>query len=267
MSLSAHFDRRGSTYDRNEAHRRIIDLLVSGAAMRPGMKIVDVATGTGAAALKAAEIVGSTGEILGIDISERMLAEARRKTAAEGLSHVRFVIGDAEHFELPAESVDFIFCASGLVMMKDIPGAIRRWAGWLRPQGFLAFDVPSKPFGMAEMIARAAFENGISLPYDTVADTPDRCRVLLQGAGLKATRISTEVVSHEFISVDDAIKFLDERLDHPAWRALSNAPKHVRDATRAAYIESINERAVADRIESEVAQNFVYAQKDSPQSS
>ncbi|SFS20531.1 Methyltransferase domain-containing protein [Granulicella pectinivorans] len=261
MSDATHFDRRGATYDANETHRRILGLLVSAAPLQPGMRVVDVATGTGAAALKAAEIVGPTGSVFGIDLSAGMLAEARRKATEAAFSHVQFLQADAERFDLPAESVDFIFCASGLVMMQDIPAALRRWVGWLKPNGHLAFDVPAKPFGLSEMVAEAAAAQGILLPYDTVADTPTKCRALLEDAGLIATHIATEVVSDDWVELDKAIAFLEERMDHPAWRALQDAPENAREATRNAYAEIIQKRARAHRFQSKVAQHFVYGRK------
>jgi hypothetical protein len=40
--------------------------------------------------------------------------------------------------------------------MRDIPGALRRWARWLKPKGYIAFDMPAKPFGLSQMVAEAA---------------------------------------------------------------------------------------------------------------
>jgi ubiquinone/menaquinone biosynthesis C-methylase UbiE len=88
MKALTHFDRRGPSYDADETHQRIVAILVSGAQLQPGMRVLDVATGTGAAALKAAEIVGSQGSVVGIDVSDGMLAEARRKVSAAGLQNL-----------------------------------------------------------------------------------------------------------------------------------------------------------------------------------
>jgi ubiquinone/menaquinone biosynthesis C-methylase UbiE len=261
MNAPTHFDRRAPTYDADETHRRIIAILVSGALLQPGMRVLDIATGTGAAALKAAEIVGSQGSVLGIDISDGMLAEARRKVTAAGLQNVEFVNADAEQLDLPAESFDFIFCASALVLMRDIPATLHRCFHWLRPNGFIAFDVPAKPFGLAQMVAEAAKEQGIYLPYDSVADSPSKCRALLKQAGFEVTAVNNEVVIDDSIEVPKAIAFLDERLDHPAWRALKDAPQRTRDAIRETFMTSITRNATGNRVPNKVVQNFAYGRK------
>jgi ubiquinone/menaquinone biosynthesis C-methylase UbiE len=261
MTASTHFDRRGSTYDANQTHRRIVTTLMSGAPLQPGMRVLDVATGTGTVALAAAEIVGSQGSVLGIDISDGMLVEARRKAAAAGLHTVEFVSADAEQIDLPAGSFDFVFCASGLVMMRDIPRALRRWCRWLRPGGYIAFDAPAKPFGLSQIIAQAAAAHGILLPYDSIADTSAKCRKLLQDAGFETEAVNTEVVSDDAMEIADAVSFLDERLDHPAWRALKEAPRSTRDSIREAFITEMTKNATAHRVQSKVVQNFAYGWK------
>lgn len=261
MSASTHFDRRGPSYDADETHRRILAVLISGTPLLPGMRVLDIATGTGAAAIKAAERLGAQGSVLGVDISEGMLVEARRKAAAAGLEHVEFVRADVEELELPAESFDVILCASGLVLMRDIPRALRRWAGWLRATGSIGFDVPAKPFGISQMIAEAAAGYGVTLPYDTVADTAAKCRALLEDAGLEAVAVQTEVVSEDSVDVAKAIAFLEERLDHPAWRALKEAPERSRALIREAFVGRVLENATAGRVQSRVVQHFVYGRK------
>jgi ubiquinone/menaquinone biosynthesis C-methylase UbiE len=261
MNAPTHFDRRAPTYDADEIHRRIIAILVSGALVQPGMRVLDIATGTGAAALRAAEIIGSQGSVLGIDISDGMLAEARRKAKARGFQNVAFVNADAEQLHLPAESFDFIFCASALVLMRDIPATLHRCSHWLRPNGFIAFDVPAKPFGLAQMVAEAAKEQGVYLAYDFVADTPSKCQTLLKQAGFEVTAVNTEVVNDDFIEVPKAIAFLDERLDHPAWRALKDAPQRTRDAIRETFMARITRNAAGSRIPNKVVQNFAYGRK------
>jgi ubiquinone/menaquinone biosynthesis C-methylase UbiE len=57
MKALTHFDRRVPSYAADEIHQRIVAILVSGAQLHPGTRALDIATATGAVALKAAEDV------------------------------------------------------------------------------------------------------------------------------------------------------------------------------------------------------------------
>ncbi len=132
-SSTSHFDRRAATYDRDDFHHHVVSLLVAGAELRSGFRVLDIATGTGLLAIQAAQKVGPTGKVLGIDVSKGMLAEAHKKAAAAELRNIDFVLADAERLEFPRESFDRVFCSSALVLMSDIPRALHRWIGFLKP--------------------------------------------------------------------------------------------------------------------------------------
>lgn len=76
------------------------------AGLEPGGSVLDVATGTGDLAFDLAEVVGSTGRVVGLDFTEEMLVRARAKADKLGLADVcRFVQGNA--LELPFEGAQF----------------------------------------------------------------------------------------------------------------------------------------------------------------
>ena len=69
----------GSTYDQTDRFRyKFAHELVSAARVQQGWHVLDLCTGTGTAALDAAEIVGSDGHVVGVDIAETMLAEVKQ---------------------------------------------------------------------------------------------------------------------------------------------------------------------------------------------
>jgi len=260
-SATSHFDRRSATYDRDRIHHHVVSLLVAGVEIRSGFRVLDIATGTGLLAIEAARKVGPAGKVVGIDVSKGMLAEALRKAAAAELRNIDFVLADAERLEFPRESFDCVFCSSALVLMSDIPRALHHWIDFLKPGGIIAFDAPSKPFGVAQIIAEIAAEHGVHLTYAGIADTPAKCRSLLEEAGFEVVAVRTELANTNPIELSEAIAFWDTRLDHPAWRALNEAQSTTREAMRSEYVDRVKAAAVAGYVPNITALNFAFGRK------
>ena len=94
------WDRMSDVYLR-EIDRRF-ETVVSGVLARgrsrPGQRVLDLGTGTGAVAAQAAERVGPDGHVVGVDISREMLAQARRRFLEAHLANVTLQEGRAERF-------------------------------------------------------------------------------------------------------------------------------------------------------------------------
>ena len=78
----------------------VVESVLARAELRPGERVLDLGTGTGAVAEQAARAVGPRGEVVGVDISAAMLALARRRAEELGLSNLRYAEGRGE--DLPA---------------------------------------------------------------------------------------------------------------------------------------------------------------------
>ena len=259
----SHFDRRGATYDQAAIHHRVVAILAAGADIEPGLRILDIATGTGLLAFEAARRVGPAGSVLGVDVSEGMLAEARRKAAEAELRNIDFALGDAERLDLPRASFDRLVCASALVLMSDIPRALHHWSSLLKPGGIIAFDTPARPFGLSGAIAEIAARHGVNLGYADLADTPAKCRSLLEGAEFEVLAIRTELADTTPVELGKAAAFWDDHIDHPAWRTLNEAPSATREAIRSAYIDSVTAAAVDGQVPNDTALNFAFGRKPS----
>ena len=88
--------------------------LLQAAGLAPGMRVLDVGCGTGDVTLIAAELVGPSGSVLGIDCSVDVLATARSRLAAHGERHVHFRKDDAAsyHEVEPFDAVVVAWCSS-----------------------------------------------------------------------------------------------------------------------------------------------------------
>lgn len=98
-----------------------------------GIRWLDVATGTGGVALRAAR---AGAEVTGLDLSEDMLEKAARAGAAEGLE-IRFDLGDAEQLPYADESFDVVSSCFGVIFAPDSAAAAGELARVCRPGGRL----------------------------------------------------------------------------------------------------------------------------------
>jgi ubiquinone/menaquinone biosynthesis C-methylase UbiE len=130
---AAEFDRGPSHGVLNQAqHQAWLDLLRE-VAGPPPLKALDVGCGTGFLALRMAELGHRA---VGIDLSEEMLAEARRKTEGTGLP-VTFQLGDAEAPPQEGAPYDVILERHVIWTLPQPREAVRTWQALLKPGGLL----------------------------------------------------------------------------------------------------------------------------------
>ncbi len=138
MSAAARqYDRAARTYDRLWAGyvRDTQDLLDAVARIRPGERVLDVGCGTGTFAARLATR-NPAQSVVGVDVSDGMLDEARRKTAA--FPNVRFEQARAADLPLADASVDVVVSASALHYVDQPGDALAEARRVLRPGGRLA---------------------------------------------------------------------------------------------------------------------------------
>lgn len=137
------FDRIAGVYDlMNTAmtaglHHRWRQRAAQLAAVRPGQRVLDVATGTGDMAIELASHVAPDGEVVGSDFSEPMLERARSKAQrASGLAlRLRFQAADALALPYGDDCFDAATVAFGLRNFSDLQLGLRELARVVRPGG------------------------------------------------------------------------------------------------------------------------------------
>lgn len=115
--------------------------LLERVSLQAGEQVLDVACGTGLVTLRAAQSVGQRGQVIGVDLSARMVQAAERRAQARGLRHVRFERMDAEQLTLPEASVDAALCAFGLMYLPAPEQALAALVRVLRPGGRMGLAV------------------------------------------------------------------------------------------------------------------------------
>jgi ubiquinone/menaquinone biosynthesis C-methylase UbiE len=115
--------------------RRIARLLLG---LSPGDGLLDVACGTGNFSRDFARSVGPGGLVVGIDVSETMLARAVRDTRGTGLDQVAYVRGDAQELPFRDQSFDAVCCFAALHLFPEPMRALDRMTEVLTPGGRIA---------------------------------------------------------------------------------------------------------------------------------
>jgi ubiquinone/menaquinone biosynthesis C-methylase UbiE len=113
----------------------VVQQVIGRAALTAGQHVLDLGTGTGAVAERAAQLVGPRGRVLGVDISSDMMRVAQERVTGRGLTNVSLREGRAE--ALPAEdgAFDVVLASLSLMYVLDRAAAARELARVLRPQG------------------------------------------------------------------------------------------------------------------------------------
>ena len=115
--------------------------LLKTAGVGPGMRVLDLGSGVGDVAFVAAQLVGPTGEVIGIDQSAEAVARANLRAQEQGFGHVRFVVGDI-HQAAPDGPFDAIVGRLVLMYVPD-PAAVLRTQAWTLRSGGLLFRLSS----------------------------------------------------------------------------------------------------------------------------
>jgi ubiquinone/menaquinone biosynthesis C-methylase UbiE len=119
--------------------RAATELVVQGAQVVSGMKIFDLASGTGEPALSLAKAVGPQGRVMATDLVPQMLEAARQNAAAQGLDNIEFRVADAESLPFADAEFDRVTCRFGIMFFPDIPKALAEIRRVLKPGGRVCF--------------------------------------------------------------------------------------------------------------------------------
>ena len=182
--------------------RRTIERL----SLRKGATVLDVCCGSGASALPAAEIVGPSGFVLGIDLAERLLENGRAKARARGLSNVQFRVGDMLDLRIPDDRFDAVVCVFGIFFVPDMLLALRSLWERVRGGGRLAittwgprfFEPATSAFWTSIQKERPDLYKGFN-PWDRISD-PHAVSALFAGAGISSPDVAAESGRHSISS-------------------------------------------------------------------
>jgi ubiquinone/menaquinone biosynthesis C-methylase UbiE len=134
-------------------------LAVEELHLKPGDTVIDLGCGTGLNLSMLEKAVGPTGRIIGVDITEAMLAEAEKKIRKNGWNNVEFVNSDMSEYEFP--EADGILSTCAITLVPGYDAVIRKGAVALKAGGRFAimdFKKPKWPGWLIRLAARLLVE-------------------------------------------------------------------------------------------------------------
>lgn len=179
----------------------VTERLMAVAAPAPGENVLDIGCGGGTTSFLVGEKVGSEGRVLGLDVSEALLAHAAARRLEGAVENVAFELGDAQVHQPPSAAHDLAMSRFGVMFFADPTAAFENIGRGLRPGGRLCFvawaELDYNPW-FALPIAAAIEEVGPPAPSAPHAPGPlafaDAARVLgiLAAAGFEQAAVNTE---------------------------------------------------------------------------
>ena len=205
------YDAGADAYDRLTGRwsRLYASALVEAADASHASVVLDLATGTGDAALVASQRVKAAGTVIGVDISVPMLRVANTKPS---VLKVHFVAADGMALPFADGTFDAVICQFGLMFFPNRVTALMEIRRVLRPSGRVALTVwgPPDRAPFAGIMAQAlgsqlpTIRDELLLPF--ALGNPIELKQLLTFAGLRDIHIALQTRLANFDSVDD---FLD----------------------------------------------------------
>ena len=166
------------------------------AAMRPGETVVDLGSGAGFDCFLAAQQVGTTGHVIGVDMTHEMLKKARDNAARIGASNVEFRLGELEHLPIADNAADVVISNCVINLVPDKEQVLREAFRILRPGGRLAV---SDIINTAPLTAELQSDPALLCGCIAGAAPAERVEGWLASVGFVDVRVTPKPESRELI--------------------------------------------------------------------
>ncbi len=232
-----------------------------------GEQVLDVATGTAIVAIAAADQIGESGRVTGVDISPIMLAQAQEKITQAKISNIELIESDIDELDFESGSFDTIFCSSSVPWFTDIPQVFANWYRWLKPGGKIAFSCYSEKSFLTPLIVEVCQQVAeLDLPdWNSPTGTPAKCQQLLGTVGFERVEVQQDQLGH-YLSVEEAKSTWqgDRNWINPRGNPLVDLSDQDLDELKQTYDGKIDELATEQGVWQDITIYFVTAHKPNP---
>jgi ubiquinone/menaquinone biosynthesis C-methylase UbiE len=231
------FDLVADTYDSVgvDFFQPIAGALLDQVAPVEGERWLDVGCGRGAVLLRAAQGIGPTGRIVGIDLSANMLSHTRRAVEAAGLTNVDLRVGDAQEPPIgPTEEFDTVTSCLVLFFLPRPELAVAAWRTLLRSGGRVGVTT----FGATDPTwseVDAVLKEYMPQPRPGVTDDPKESpfasdagvEAVLSDAGFVDVRTVTQTLPITFANAEQWLDFSWSHGQRAMWLSIPEAERPV----------------------------------------
>jgi trans-aconitate methyltransferase len=258
-----------ANFEENERHTSPFgNLALDVASTTPGERVLDVGCGCGATTLALGAAVGTSGQVLGIDLSTTMLARAQEMKTSSKLTNIDFRRADAQTSNLDRRKYDLVFSRFGVMFFANAVAAFANLRSALQASGrlvFVCWQAPSEnPWMSVPNRAALKFFELEPPPHDAPGPfslaSPQRIRAILSDAGFSDVEITSEIRTLR-VGVGQSIDhWVHERLLMGfAGQLYESSTSTVQARARRALAESVEPFRIADGLELEGAAWIVRA--------
>lgn len=242
--------------------------LIGDLRLRAGQNVLDLGCGTGNPSILLSRIVGESGSVVGVDLSEGMLAVARKKADTLGLSNVKFMAEDITTLPFENNSFDAVISRFCLMFLPEIPSAVKEISRVLKPGGYVASAVWSTPDKNPFIrIAMESLKKFIDIPPPLPSQPgvfrlskPGDLLNIMKEAGL--CEITDEEVTgeSEYESADEYLLNIKD-MAAPLQPLFARLPAEQKSAVDEMIRETVNRYMMGDKIVLPMAFRVVVARK------